>query len=119
MIHESTLQARLLALAPSLLPNVRLFRRNVLKVRIEGRAMRAGIKGQCDLYGYERGGRIIELELKSLTGRQTPEQVRWAEFCRVWGVPHLVLKPAQGEGLDETVGRWCEEIGRALKESRT
>jgi hypothetical protein len=118
MIHESTLQARLLALVPALLPNVRLFRRNVLKVRIEGRAMRAGIKGQCDLYGYERGGRIIELELKSLTGRQTPEQVRWAEFCRAWVVPHLVLKPVHGEEIDETVTRWCLEIAARLESRR-
>lgn len=113
---ESILQADLLLAAPRELPNLRLFRRNILAVRIEGRAMSAGIPGQSDLYGITRGiARHVELELKSLTGRSSPEQKVWAAWCATWGIPHLVLRPLPDESTSQTVTRWCHEIRQALR----
>lgn len=113
-VTESQLQVALLLAAPARLPSLRLFRRNVVAVRIEERTVRAGIKGQCDLYGYVRGGRIIEIELKSATRRSTPEQVVWAEWCKAWGVPHLLLRAAKDETVENTVNRWCFELERLI-----
>lgn len=107
---ESTYQSTLLLEAPKVLPDLRLFRRQIMSGRIEGRRMSAGIKGQADVYGLWKGGLAVELELKSLTGRPTPEQIVWREFCRAWGVPHLTLKPQKMESLHTTVARWLEEI---------
>lgn len=116
MNHETILQNELLLAAPRELPNLRLFRRNVLAVRIEGRAMKAGIKGQSDLYGITQGvARHIEIELKSLTGRSSPEQKEWARWCATWGVSHLVLRPLKDETTSQTITRWCHEIRQAIR----
>ena len=110
MILESTYQSRLLLDAPKRLPDLRLFRRQIMAGTIDGRRMRAGVKGQADVYGFWRGGRVVELELKSLTGASTPEQKTWREFCVTWGVQHHVLKPLTGESIAETVTRWLDVI---------
>ena len=107
---ESTYQSTLLLRAPHVLPDLRLFRRQIMSGRIEGRRMSAGIAGQADLYGYWRGGGAVEIELKSLTGTTTPEQRAWREWCVSWGVPHLVLKPLRNEAVSATVARWLEQI---------
>jgi hypothetical protein len=109
--RETThLQPAFLLEAPKRIPDLRLFRRNVLAVRIENRGMRAGIKGQADLYGFWKGGRPIELELKAAHRHQRPEQKVWAEWCHAWGVPYLLLKARPEETLEETVSRWCSEV---------
>lgn len=111
MPTERELQAALLLAAPRRIPTLRLFRRNVATVKIDGRTVRAGIKGQADLYGYFRGGLGIELELKAF-GRLSPEQLQWQAFCKEWGIPHLVLRAREGESVGETVERWCSEISQ-------
>ena len=113
-MNESRLQAALLLAAPGFLPDLRLFRRNVMVARVEGRSVRTCIKGQCDLYGYIRGGKTIEVELKSAKGRMRPEQRAWAAWCVGWGIPHLVLKAQAEETVEQTVERWCDEIGLAV-----
>jgi len=108
---ESTIQDAFLLAAPRLLPSVRLFRRNVGVAQLTGgHVVRFGIKGQCDVYGLVRGGGHLEVELKSKTGRLSPEQQAWAKFCRSWGVPHVVLWPLAGESVEQTVARWCAEL---------
>jgi hypothetical protein len=113
---ESDLKAALLLAAPRLLPDLRLFRRQVMRVLVPDteRVVAVGIKGQADLYGLWRGGRHIELELKTATGRLTPHQVVWQSFCRSWGVPHLVLRERVNETTDETVERWIGEIQKEI-----
>jgi hypothetical protein len=111
MIRETDqLQPAFLLLAPKRIPDLRLFRRNVIKVHIGDRFVRAGIRGQADLHGYWRGGTGIEVELKAARGRSTPEQIAWATFCREWGVQHLVLKALAKETTEETAERWCREV---------
>ena len=111
MILETLeLQPALLLLAPQRIPDLRLFRRNILKVSIGARKIRAGIKGQADLYGFWRGGVAIELELKSARGHLNEDQRKWARFCEAWGVQYLVLKAEKNESVEGTVERWCREI---------
>jgi len=129
MIRETDhLQPALLLAAPKRIPDLRLFRRNIITARVPShdnqpfdarsdRKVRAGIKGQADLYGFWRGGWPIEIEFKSVTARSTPEQIRWAEWCREWGVPHLLLRALKEETLDETVQRWLGQI-EALRPAR-
>ncbi len=116
MSLESELQARLLLVAPERLPTLRLFRRNVGKARIRGYEVRFGLPGQCDLYGYLRGGRTIEIELKAPGKRIVAgsDQDRWRAWCVGWGVPHVVLTGAFGETVEETAERWCAELAAVI-----
>jgi hypothetical protein len=119
MIREtSELQPALLLLAPKRIPDLRLFRRNVVMVAVGDRKIRAGIKGQADLYGFWRGGKAIELELKGARTRSTPDQDAWAAFCFDWGVQHLTLRAQKNETVEETTERWCREI-ETLRQART
>ena len=107
---ESELQSALLFAAPTALPTLRLFRRNVGAATYGKNTVTFGTKGMADLWGYWRGGRAIELELKAATGVSSKEQKAWAAFCRAWGVPHAVLRAREGETIAETVARWIEEV---------
>jgi len=107
---ESELQAALFLQAPSTIPDLRLFRRNISVVQVDGRRIKHGIKGQADVYGYWKGGQAIELELKALGGSTREGQKEWAEFCRQWNVAYLLLRPIKDETLKTTVDRWLTEI---------
>jgi hypothetical protein len=108
---ELRAQALLLLEAPRLLPNLRLFRRNVgaSKAIYNGveRFVRFGIKGQCDIWGTFKGGQHIELELKARNGRLSEEQEAWRDFCRSWDVPWLLLQEKRSETPEQCVVRWC------------
>ena len=110
---ETALQSRLLLEAPKQISDLRLFRRQIMAGRIEGRFMRAGIKGQADLYGFFKGGIDIELELKAERGEAGKRQIAWREFCLAWGIMHLQPRALRGEEQETTVARWIEEIRRA------
>jgi hypothetical protein len=92
------------------LPHVRIFRRNIVGAKIEDRFVKAGEKGQCDLYAYVRGGRTIELEGKSIGRKLSPEQIVWRDWCRDWGVPWHQLIPRAGETDEQIVARWVNEL---------
>ena len=109
---EAALQSRLLLEAPKQIPDLRLFRRQIMAGRIEGRFMRAGIAGQADIYGFFKGGVAIELELKALRGKAHAEQIAWRNFCLAWGIMHLQPRALRGEEQEATVVRWSEEIRR-------
>jgi hypothetical protein len=112
VIPESTLKRALLLAAPRELPDLRLFNRPILRVKLPNpdRTFAIGIRGQSDLYGLYRGGLHIELELKTAKGTMRAHQLTWRAFCLKWGVPHFVLQARTDESVDQTVGRWCGEI---------
>lgn len=56
------------------LPCLRLWRANVGVARLGDRVVRFGVTGQADLTGILPDGRRLEIEVKSASGRQTPEQ---------------------------------------------
>ena len=112
---ENQLLAKLLEAAPFALPNLRLFRRQVLHVEAIGRdghrfRVAAAAKGQCDAYALLRGGRCIEIETKAHGGKLRHEQEAWRDWCRSWQIPWLMLTAGKGEHPNDTVVRWLEEI---------
>jgi hypothetical protein len=56
------------------LPRLRIWRANTGVAQIDKRFIRFGVPGQADLTGILPGGRRLEIEVKSPTGVQTPEQ---------------------------------------------
>jgi len=112
---ESLAQSRLLLDAPRALPDLRLFRRNVGAGKLaSGQFVHFGIRGQCDLYGLQRGGRHIELELKARNGKLSEFQQTWRDWCLGHGVPWLMLVELRGETVELTTARWIDEIRQAL-----
>lgn len=114
MSLESQLQTALLLAAPARLPWLRLFRRNIGEARMRGGyTVSFGLPGQCDFYGYVRGGRApIEIELKAAGKKIKPgsDQDKWRSWCLEWGVPHVVLTGRKEETVEETVERWIGEL---------
>lgn len=109
-LEGSYVQA-LLARATTQWPTLRFFRRHVTAMGVEGRYFKIGLKGQCDLYVIERGGRHFEIEVKNLRGRLNPEQILWREWCVRWGVPWILLQVEREELPADTVERWVVELG--------
>jgi hypothetical protein len=113
---EIPLLRELLYEAARALPHLRLFRRNVLKLKVidsrtnKDRMVIAGIPGQCDLYGYIYGGRVIEVELKSQNGRLTTEQRAWRDWCLAGQIPWVCLWPWPNEAPAQTVRRWVAAV---------
>lgn len=52
---------------------------------LRGHWMDLAPAGAADLTGIYDDGRRIEIEVKSATGRQTPDQVAWANMIRTRG----------------------------------
>lgn len=117
-MNELELMRAFMAEVPCALPDVRVFRREIVNATVSkgGRHfhMKAGIKGQADLFAYVRGGRVVELEMKAAKGRMLDEQKAWREFCASWGVPHLVLRAKTGEHPATTIERWIGELRACL-----
>lgn len=109
---ETDLLFLFLSEVPKRLPTVRAFRRAIFRRQemADGYFMSAGIPGQCDVYAYVKGGRVIEIELKAAKGRMREAQARWRTLCQEWGVPHLVLRAGKGEAAEATVVRWVSEL---------
>jgi hypothetical protein len=105
------------------LPNVRVFRRDIINADVQknGRHfhMRAGIKGQADLYAYVDGGRVVELETKAARGTLADEQKTWRAFCIERRIPHLVLRAKPKEYPAETVERWIAELRAVVAQTAT
>lgn len=100
--------------------NVRLFRRNVVDRHMQdmhtGRVnhVKAGIVGQCDIYGFVKGGRCFEVEVKNVKGRHSKEQFNWRYFCGEWDIPYIILRMAEGESEAQTCARWGLELDRFI-----
>ena len=62
------------------LPVLRLWRANVGVARLGRRVVRFGIPGQGDLTGILPDGRRLEIEVKTVAGRQSPAQRRFQEM---------------------------------------
>lgn len=101
-------------------PRARLFRRNILNITAQDLhsgavfQARSGIKGQCDVYAYMRGGRGVEVEFKAQKGKRTPEQEVWRAFCQVWGIPWVQLEAIDGDDAG-TIAKWTRELNEFLK----
>lgn len=108
MKTEIELRRIYVAAATQEFPDVRFFIRNVGKFSVGESHVRAGIKGQADVYFYMRGGRGGEIELKNLHTPQTKEQRAWQAFCEAWGIPYLLLRAQSDDPIDDWLVRTYE-----------
>ena len=76
-------------------PDVRLWRKNVGAAMSGGRFIRFGTPGAADLLGLLQGGRFLAIEVKSATGRLTPEQRAWGEMVQRFGGTYLVVRSVE------------------------
>jgi hypothetical protein len=103
-VIEARLQALILARL-GLLPDVHVWRMNTgVAHRPGGGAVRFGAVGQADITGLVGPhGRRLEIEIKSATGRQTPEQRAFGERITRLGGLYLVCRSLEDalNGIDE------------------
>lgn len=61
----------------------------------DGRRVKFGIDGQADFTGIRRGGQRVEIEVKSLTGRQSPEQSIFGNVIRTFSGLYILARSAK------------------------
>ena len=84
------------------IPQLRLWRANVGVARLGRRMVRFGVPGQADLTGILPGGLRLEVEVKSLGGRQSPQQQAYQRMIQRFGGIYVLA-------------RSVEDVGRALE----
>lgn len=90
----------------------RVLRNNVGKFRrptSEARVVCGLGTGSPDLVGVLRGGRAFCLEVKDGSGRLEPDQRRWHEVARKWGVFVAVVR-----SVDDALAALARAEGGAL-----
>lgn len=96
-VSEKPVQNAILA-AVGGLPFVRLWRQNTGAAQYvdpatgQARWVRYGLPGAPDLTGLVRCGRRLEVEVKSATGRASPEQERYAAMARAFGALYVLAR---------------------------
>jgi hypothetical protein len=88
---ENEIQREILD-ALSLIPGVCAWRNNTGVSRSGGRYVRFGIAGQGDITGLLRGGRRLEIEVKTAKGKVSPEQVAFGESITSKGGLYIVAR---------------------------
>ena len=103
-MKESEIQDRI-RLALGAVPDLVLWRNNIGNAMIRGAMVRFGVggKGGADLIGIYRG-KFVAVEIKSDTGRQSPDQKLFEQLVlRKQGV-YVVLRSV------EDAQRWIETL---------
>ena len=72
----------------------RLWRANTGVARIGDRVVRFGVPGQPDLMGILPGGIWLGVEVKSATGRQSPEQIAFQAMIEKFGGVYVLARSA-------------------------
>ena len=73
-------------------PDMRLWRQNTGAARVGRRFIRFGVPGQADLTGILPGGRRLEIEVKSDTGRQTDDQRNFQNMIERFGGLYVLAR---------------------------
>lgn len=77
-------------------PRLRIWRANTgVAFDAKGRAVRFGVPGAADISGILRGGRRIEIEAKSPTGRQSPQQRVWQAMIEAHGGLYVLARSVE------------------------
>lgn len=84
--HSDTLSDIINALYKEFNNDIRVFKRQVGKFKIidkKGitRWIKVGEVGQCDLYGWFKGGKAFEIEVKVENDVLKEEQKKWRDIC--------------------------------------
>lgn len=64
-------------------------------VLYKGRPVKVGVPGVSDLVGWTRTGQFLAVEVKSLTGRATPEQLNFLDAVRLSGGIATIARSTQ------------------------
>ena len=75
--------------------DMRLWRANAGAARIGRRFIQFGIPGQADLTGILTGGRRLEIEVKSATGRQAPDQRAFQALVERFGGLYVLARSVE------------------------
>ncbi len=108
---ETELRKFYVAKCTALFPEARLFIRNVGAIEVEGRVFRSGITGQADVWGHlyrDPWPMPLEIELKNVRTRVTPEQIAWEAYCTSRSVPYLKLRAKKNETPRQIIDRWVD-----------
>lgn len=91
-------------------PRIRIWRNNTGAFKdVTGRLVRYGLPGSADITGIlRRGGRRLEIEVKTATGRQSPQQQAFQRMVETYGGVYILAR-----SVDEAV----DGVERALRES--
>lgn len=89
-------------------PDMRLWRANVGMMVIDGRPVRFGIKGQADLTGILAGGRRLEIEVKSPTGKQSEDQRNFQAMIERQGGLYILARSVQD--VEEALEKAKEQL---------
>lgn len=97
MSDANRITADILLEIPAKFPGSRAWRNNVLVARIDGRVLRAGLKGQADITGIAApSGRRIEIEVKADRDRMRPEQIAFRDAILAAGGIHVIARDVEG-----------------------
>lgn len=88
--------------------NYTIFRVNVGTVRMsDGRLFKTGLpKGHSDLYGFRPDGQIFYIEVKSVTGKARPDQIKFIRTMKERGALAGVARNVE-DALEIVGGRKC------------
>lgn len=91
-VTESLLQDQI-RLALGAIPSLVLFRNNVGVAEMRGHTVRFGVGGPggADLIGIFNG-RFVAVEIKTPTGRQSPDQKRFQSLVESKGGEYVILR---------------------------
>lgn len=70
----------------------RVLRMNVGRAKLNGRCVQFGVPGMADLLVMLPGGRYAWVEVKSATGRQTEDQLRFARIVESVGGRYVLAR---------------------------
>jgi hypothetical protein len=99
--------------------NTRFLIRNVGNIATENRHFKAGIRGQCDVYGWlfrDPYPMEFEIELKNVKTPQNDAQKAWAAYCVFFKIPYVLLRAKKGETPYRIVERWVKETKEWIEE---
>ena len=71
---------------------LRIWRQNTGVARHNGRVVRYGIPGQADLSGILAGGVRLEIEVKTVKGRQSDAQKNWQKMIEKYGGVYILAR---------------------------
>jgi len=94
MMSEKSIQNAILR-AYATRPDMRLWRQNTGAARFKGQVVHFGVPGQADITGILHDGRRIEIEVKSETGRQSPEQQRYQRMIERFGGIYILARSVE------------------------
>jgi hypothetical protein len=61
----------------------------------QGNRITIGFKGLSDLVGFRPDGKFFALEIKTATGRPSPEQIKFIDFCRSKSIPAGIARSVE------------------------